>query len=97
MSYDTPYVCGINICLKRCVKGRNRKVVIILIFDLWLLISVAAADYFCVFYLYLTFLLSNYFYLFISIYQALWPNLQDKRLLTYGASKNVGPKPVRGS
>ena len=29
---------------------------IISIFDLWLLISVAAADYFCVFYLYLTLL-----------------------------------------
>ena len=28
-----------------------------LIFDLWLLIIVAAADYFCVFYLYLTLLL----------------------------------------
>ena len=51
---------------------------IILIFDLWLLISVAAVDYFCVFYLYLTSLLSNYFYLFISIHKALWPNLQDK-------------------
>ena len=38
---------------------------IILIFDLWLLISVAAADYFCVFYLYLTLLLSNYFYLLV--------------------------------
>ena len=69
---------------------------IILIFDLWLLISVAAADYFCVFYLYLTLLLSNYFYLFISIHKALWPNRQDKRLLTYGTFKNVGSKPVRG-
>ena len=56
---------------------------IILIFDLWLLISVAAVDYFCVFYLYLTSLLSNYFYLFISIHKTLWPNRQDKRLLTY--------------
>ena len=34
---------------------------IILIFDLWLVISVAAADYFCVFHLYLTLLLSNTF------------------------------------
>ena len=41
-------------------------------------ISVAAADYFCDFYLYLTSLLSNYFYLFISIYKALWPNRQGK-------------------
>ena len=49
---------------------------IILFFDLWLLISVAAVDYFCVFYLYLTSLLSNYFYLFICIYKALWPNRQ---------------------
>ena len=70
---------------------------IILIFDLWLLISVAAADYFCVFYLYLTLLLSNYFYLFISIHKALWTNRQDKRPLTYETSKNVGSKPVRGS
>ena len=69
---------------------------IILIFDLWLLISVAAADYFCVFYLYLTLLLSNYFYLFISIHTDLWPNRQDKQLLTYGTSKNVGSKPRRG-
>ena len=46
-------------------------------------ISVAAADYFCDFYLYLTSLLSNYFYLFISIYKALWPNRQGKWLLTY--------------
>ena len=59
-----------------CFKMYERA--IILIFDLWLLISVAAADYFCVFYLYLTLLLSNYFYLFISIHKALWPNLQDK-------------------
>ena len=61
---------------------------IILIFDLWLLISVAAADYFCVFYLYLNLLLPNYFYLFITIHEALWPNLQEKRLLTYKTSKN---------
>ena len=61
---------------------------IILIFDLWLLISVAAADYFCVFYLYLTSLLSNNFYLFISIHKAVWPNHQGKRLLTYETSKN---------
>ena len=33
---------------------------IILVFGLWLLISVAAADYFCVFYLYLTLLLSSH-------------------------------------
>ena len=70
---------------------------IILIFDLWLLISVAAVDYFCVFYLYLTSLLSNYFYLFISIHKALWPNRQSKRLLTYEISKNVCSKPARGS
>ena len=50
----------------------------ILIFDLWLLISVAAADYFCAFYLYLTLLLSNDFYLFISIHKALWSDRQDK-------------------
>ena len=70
---------------------------IILIFDLWLLISVGAADYFCVFYLYLTSVLSNYFYLFISIHKDLWSNRQDKRLLTYGTSKNLGSKPARGS
>ena len=69
---------------------------IILIFDLWLLISVAAVDYFCVFYLYLTSLLSNYFYLFISIHKALWPNCQGKQLPTYGTSKNAGSKPARG-
>ena len=51
----------------------------ILIFDLWLLVSVVAADYFCVFYLYLTLLLSNCFYLFIRIHMVLWPNLQDKQ------------------
>ena len=62
------------ICVLKCILER----IIILIFDLWLLISVAAADYFCVFYLYLTLLLSNYFYLFISIHKALWPNLQGK-------------------
>ena len=56
----------------------------------------AAADYFCVFYLYLTSRLSNYFYLFISIHKALWPNRQGKRLLTYETSKNVGSKPARG-
>ena len=59
-----------------------------LIFDLWLLISVAVADYFSVFYLYLTLLLSNYFNLFISIHKALWPNnRQGKQLLTYWTSK----------
>ena len=71
----------------------------ILIFDLWLLVSVVAADYFCVFYLYLTLLLSNYF-LFISIHKALWPSHQDKQLLTNGTSKNaknVGSKPATGS
>ena len=51
----------VHLCLKMYEKA------IILIFDLWLLISVAAADYFCI-YLYLTFLLSNYFYFFISIH-----------------------------
>ena len=66
------------------------------IFDLWLLISEAADDYFCFFYLYLTLLLSNYFYLFINIRKALWPNRQGKRLLTYGTSKNVGSKPATG-
>ena len=55
-----------------------------------------AADYFCIFYLYVTSLLSNYFYLFIGVLKAVWPNRQDKRLLAYGASKNVGSKPVRG-
>ena len=69
---------------------------IILIFDLWLLISVAAADYFCVFYLYLTSLLSIFFYLFISIYKALWSNHQGNQLLTYETSKNVSSKPARG-
>ena len=69
---------------------------IILIFDLWLLISVAAADYFCVFYLYLTSLLSIFFYLFISIYKALWSNRQGNQLLTYETSKNVSSKPARG-
>ena len=59
-----------------CFKVYERAIILIL--DLWLLISVAAADYFCVFYLYLTLLLSNYFYLFISIHKALWPNLQGK-------------------
>ena len=49
---------------------------IILIFDLRLLINVAAADYFSGFYLYLTSLLSNCFYLFLSIHKALWPNCQ---------------------
>ena len=78
-----------------CFKVYERAIILIL--DLWLLISVAAADYFCVFYLYLTLLLSNYFYLFISIHKALWPNRQDKRLLTYEISKNIGSKPVRGS
>ena len=56
----------------------------------------AAADYFCIFYLYLTSLLSNYFYLFISIHKALWPNRQDKRLLTYETANNAGSKPARG-
>ena len=69
----------------------------ILIFDLWLLVSVVAADYFCVFYLYLTLLLSNYFYLFISIHKALRPNCQGKRLLTNGTSKNIGSKHARGA
>ena len=52
-------------------------------------ISVAAADYFCDFYLYLTSLLSNYFYLSISINKALWSNRQGKQLLAYGTSTNV--------
>ena len=56
----------------------------------------AAADYFCDFYLYLISLSSNYFYLFISIHKALWPNRQGKRLLTSGTSKNVGWNPARG-
>ena len=59
---------GVHMCFEMYERA------IILIFDLWLLISVAAVDYFCVFYLYLTSLLSNYFYLFISIHKALWPN-----------------------
>ena len=63
----------------------------------WLLISVAAADYFCVFCLYLTLLLSNYFYLLVSAYKTLWPNCQDKRLLVRGTFKNAGSKPKRGS
>ena len=73
------------------------EIAIILIFDLWLLISVAAVDYFCVFYLYLTSLLSNYFYLFIITYKPVWTNCQDKQLLICKTSKNVGSKPVRGS
>ena len=69
---------------------------IISILDWWLLISVAAADYFCVFYLYLTLLLSNCFYLDISIHKALWSNRQGKWLLTYGTSKKVSVKPAGG-
>ena len=69
------------ICVLKCMRA------IILIFDLWLMISVPAADYFCIFYLYLTLLLSNYFYLFISTH----------KLLTYETSKNVGSKSARGS
>ena len=47
----------------------------------WLLFRayMAAADYFCVFYLYLTLPLSNYFYLFISSHKTLWSNRQDKQ------------------
>ena len=78
------------ICVLKCMRA------IILILDLWLLISVVVADYFCVFCLYLTLLLSNYFYLFISIHKALLPNRQVKRLLTNGTSKNLSSKPVRG-
>ena len=50
--------------------------VILFIFDLWLLISVTAADNFRIFYLHLTLLLSNYFYLFISSHKTLWANVQ---------------------
>ena len=63
------------ICVLKCMRA------VILTFDLCLLISVAGADYVCVFSLYLTSLLSNYFYLFIIIHKALWPNRQGKRLL----------------
>ena len=69
--------------------------VILFIFDLWLLISVVAADNFCIFDLYLTLLLSNYFYLFISSRKTLWAYLQDRWLLTYGTFKNAGSKPGR--
>ena len=69
---------------------------IILIFDLWLLISLELLIIFAFFYLYLTLLLSSYFYFFISIYKALWPSRQGKRLLTYETSKNVSSKPARG-
>ena len=51
---------------------------VVLIFDLWLLIIVAAADYLCVLYLYSTSLLSNYICLFIDTHKTLWPNGQDK-------------------
>ena len=64
---------------------------VILIFDLWLLII------FEFFYLCLILLLSNYFYLFIGIHKDVWSNRQDKRVLTYGTSKNVTSKPARGS
>ena len=38
--------------------------------------------------------------LLLLIYQYLrdlWPNCQDKQLLTHGTFKNAGSKPVRGS
>ena len=55
----------------KCICVLKGMRVIILIFDLWLLISLAAADFFLVFYLYLTLMLSNCFYLFISIHEVL--------------------------
>ena len=51
--------------------------------------------YGCIFYLYLTLLFSSYFYLFIRIHKTLWPNRQDKRLLSYKTFKNAGSKPAR--
>ena len=43
-----------------------------------------------------TLLLLNYFYPYISTHKTLWPNCQDKQLLTYGTFKNAGSKSVRG-
>ena len=71
------------ICVLKCMRA------IILIFDLWLLISVTAADYFCVFYLHLTLLLSNYLIYQFFIHKARWPNRQDKQLPINGTSKNI--------
>ena len=62
----------------------------------WLLISVAATVYFAAFLSELTLLLLNYFYLFTSTHKTLWPNHQDKWLLTHETFKNSGSKPVRG-
>ena len=61
------------------------------------MVSVKLLIIFCIFYLYMTLLLSNDFYLFTSIDKALWANHQDKRLLSYESSKNVGSKPAKGS
>ena len=77
--------------------------VIFLIFDLWLLISVAAAlNLHDCCWLFLRFLFVFDFtviklllLIFISIYKAVWPNHQDKRLPAYGTSKDVGSKPTR--
>ena len=38
----------------------------------------------------------KHFYLFISIYKAIWSNRQGKRLVTYETSKKVSSKPARG-
>ena len=56
----------------------------------------AAALYFAVFSSELTLLLLNYFYLFISRRKALWPNRQEKRLLTHATFKKAVSEPVRG-
>ena len=68
----------------------------ILIFDLWLMVSVVVADYFCVFYLYLTLLLSNCFYLLLEFtwFYGLIFKISKARQ-AYGASKNVSSKPAR--
>ena len=40
--------------------------------------------------------LSNPFYPSIITHKTLWPNCQDRPLLTHGTFKNAGSKPVRG-
>ena len=44
----------------------------------------------------MTFLLSNYFHLFISTHKIPWPNRPDKQLPTHWSFKNAILKPVRG-
>ena len=40
--------------------------------------------------------LLDYFYPSISTHKTLWPNCQEKRLLTHRTFKKAGLKPVRG-